>query len=192
MNFLAHLYLSGSNEKIKVGNFIGDFVKGNQLEIYDSEIQKGIKLHREIDHFTDTHEIVLKSKVRLRESFGHYSPVIVDIFYDHFLAKNWIEFYPIELKKYTADFYTMIANYSSIVPDAVNNMLTYMKAGNWLYNYQFLEGINKALSGMAKRTKFDSKMETATASLEENYEAFQNEFNEFFPLLVSHSKSFLK
>ena len=186
MNFLAHLFLSGENEKVKVGNFIGDFVKGNQLEKYDAEIQIGIKLHREIDYYTDSHPVVLESKKRLRPKFGHYSPVIVDVFYDHFLAKNWHSYMPVELKKYTTIFYQMIKGYSSVIPQAVNNMLVYMSETDWLYNYQFLEGIDRALTGMSRRTKFESKMEVAAKSLEEHYDLYENEFRIFFPQLQSH------
>lgn len=192
MNFLAHLFLSGDNEKIKVGNFIGDFVKGGNLGEFEEEIQKGIRLHREIDTFTDTHEVVLQSKTRLRAKFRHYSPVIVDIFYDHFLAKNWSQFSSTPLDRFTANFYQMISHYSTIVPYAVNNMLVYMKEKNWLYNYQFLEGIDQALTGMSRRTTFDSNMEVAVESLRDNYEAFEDEFQRFFPDLQDHSASFLK
>lgn len=192
MNFLAHILLSGENEKVKIGNFIGDFVKGNKFENYDEEIQLGIRLHREIDSFTDSHPIVLISKTRLREKFSHYSPVIVDVYYDHFLAKNWLDFSTVDLKKFTKDFYDTIANYSSVVPETVNNMMVYMREQNWLYNYQFLDGLDRALTGMSQRTKFDSKMELAVGSLEEHYDAFENEFTEFFPELQKHSQSFLK
>ena len=186
MNFLAHLFLSGENEKVKVGNFIGDFVKGNQLEKYEAEIQLGIKLHREIDHYTDSHPIVLESKKRLRPTFSHYSPVIVDVYYDHFLAKNWNKFMQVELKHYTTKFYQMIKGYSNVIPQAVNNMLVYMSETDWLYNYQFLEGIDRALTGMSRRTKFESKMEVAAKSLEEHYDLYENEFRIFFPQLQSH------
>ena len=192
MNFLAHLFLSGENEQIKVGNFIGDFVKGKEFEKYNAEIQQGIRLHRAIDTFTDSHAIVLKSKTRLRSKFGHYSPVIVDVFYDHFLAKNWSDFSKVDLKSFTVNFYKMIEKYSSIIPEAVNNMLYYMKRKNWLYNYQFIDGIDRALKGMAQRTKFESKMDEAVESLNESYDAFENEFRTFFPDLQNHSQSFLK
>lgn len=192
MNFLAHLFLSGENEKVKVGNFIGDFVKGNKLEEYDDEIQFGIRLHREIDSFTDSHPVVLESKTRLRPIFSHYSPVIVDVYYDHFLAKNWSNYSSIELETYTLQFYKMIANYSSVIPEAVNHMLEYMTQKNWLYNYQFVDGIDKALSGMSRRTKFNSKMELAAASLKSNYVEFENEFTRFFPDLQEHAQKILE
>lgn len=192
MNFLAHLLLSGENEKVRIGNFIGDFVKGNKFDNYDDQIQLGIRLHREIDSFTDAHPIVLLSKTRLREKYRHYAPVIVDVYYDHFLAKNWNDFSQIDLKKFTQKFYETIASYSTVVPEAVNNMMVYMREQNWLYNYQFIDGLDRALTGMSQRTKFDSKMEMAAESLKENYADFENEFNLFFPELQEHAQSYLK
>lgn len=192
MNFLAHLFLSGDNEKVKIGNFIGDFVKGSKFENYDEEIQLGIRLHREIDSFTDSHPVVLQSKTRLREKFRHYSPVIVDVYYDHFLAKGWSDFSNTELKKYTQDFYDLISRYATVVPEAVNNMMVYMREQNWLYNYQFLDGLDRALTGMSRRTKFDSKMELAVESLKLHYEDFEREFDLFFPDLQKHCQEFLK
>jgi acyl carrier protein phosphodiesterase len=90
MNFLAHLHLSGNNPNIMLGNFMGDFVKGKSYrQQYEPEIIKGIELHRSIDEFTDSHPVVTESKNRLRPTYRHYSGVIVDVFYDHFLAANW-------------------------------------------------------------------------------------------------------
>ncbi len=192
MNFLAHLLLSGENDKVKIGNFIGDFVKGNQIEEYEKDIQFGIRLHREIDSYTDAHPVVLQSKKRLRPSFGHYSPVIVDVYYDHFLAKNWAAFSSTDLKEFTVQFYEMISKYSSVIPQAVNHMLVYMSKKNWLYNYQFIDGIDRALTGMSKRTKFNSKMEVAAISLKKNYTEFEDEFQQFFPDLQKHAQTFFK
>src|SRR5665213_700385 len=92
MNYLAHFFLSGDKENLILGNFIADSVKGKQIELYAEEIRVGIKMHRSIDFFTDTHAVTSRSKNLLRNEFNHYSGVIVDIFYDHFLAKNWNEF----------------------------------------------------------------------------------------------------
>ena len=191
MNFLAHIYLSGSNEKLMVGNFIGDFIKGNQIFELDEEIQKGVRLHREIDSFTDSHPIVLESKIRLREKFSHYAPVIVDVFYDHFLAKDWHMFSDTALLPFTEQFYQTMAQYNGDIPDAVTHMLGFMSRDNWLYHYQSIEGINRSLTGMSKRTKFDSKMEMAAQSLKAYYESFSDEFHQFFPILQNHVSEYL-
>jgi len=192
MNFLAHLLISKDNEQIMVGNFIGDFVKGSQIKNYNQDIQKGIRLHRAIDSFTDSHPVVLESKKRLRSKFRHYSPVIVDVFYDHFIARDWKKFSSEPLIEFTLRFYKLMEQYQEVVPKGVSHMLYHMSTGNWLYNYQFLEGINKALTGMSRRTKFTSKMELATSSLEEHYSQFENEFHTFFPELLTFSHNFEK
>jgi acyl carrier protein phosphodiesterase len=193
MNFLAHLYLSGDNPKIKIGNFIGDFVKGKNLtERFDADLAKGIALHREIDWFTDTHSVVKQSKDRLRPKYRHYSGVIVDIFYDHFLAQNWDHYSKQRLPDFAEECYTIIQQHESILPEEVKYMMPYMIKGNWLVNYSKLEGIQRALSGMARRTRFESKMEESVTDLQHHYEEFKKEFEAFFPDLVSNSKAWMK
>lgn len=190
MNFLAHLYLSGDDEKLMIGNFIGDFVKGSQLITYDSEIQQGILLHRAIDTYTDAHPVVLESKKRLRLAFRHYAPVIVDIYYDHFLARKWDHYSSQPLLEFTRWFYKTIATYKNILPNAVFHMLTFMERDNWLYHYQTIEGIDRALTGLSRRTKFTSNMEHAAAALEQDYAAFEDEFDRFFPDLQKFVSKF--
>src|SRR5688572_11354829 len=126
MNFLAHLYLSGNNRKLMVGNFIGDFVKGRQaLEKFDPEIIRGIEFHRNIDAFTDTHQVVAQSKNRLRPKYRHYSGVIIDVFYDHFLAKNWNLYHEDSLPNFANHVYRVIESYDPILPQKVKYMLPY-------------------------------------------------------------------
>lgn len=192
MNFLAHLYLSGNNPKIMIGNFMGDFIKGRAyLNQYDSEIIKGIDLHRSIDEFTDSHAIVTQSKNRLRPKYRHYSGVITDVFYDHFLAANWNQFHPLPLAQFAQQAYQTIQSFDAELPAELNHMMPYMVNGNWLLNYSNLEGIHRALSGMARRTPYESKMEESVTDLREDYDAFKNEFMEFFPLLEAYCKSIL-
>jgi len=192
MNFLAHLYLSGDNHKIMLGNFIGDFVKGrNALEQFDLEIIRGIELHRAIDEFTDRHPIVTVSKNRLRPKYRHYSGVIVDVFYDHFLARNWDTYHPELLPDFADKAYGVIQSHDPILPKEVKFMMPYMIKGNWLVNYAKTEGIHRALSGMARRTPYESKMDEAVIDLKLNYGEFYNEFTEFFPQLKSFSQKLL-
>lgn len=174
-----------------IGNFIGDFVKGKQFELYEEQIRKGILLHREIDRYTDSHKVVKQSKKRLQPTYRHYSPVIVDVFYDHFLSANWDKYSERSLLTYTKGFYSLTEKFKTIIPERAIYMLKYMKAGNWLYNYQFVEGIDQALTGMSKRTKFDSGMENASIDLQKEYDAFKSEFELFFPDLVAHANKYL-
>lgn len=193
MNFLAHISLSGDNPKIMVGNFIGDFVKGrNLLEQFEPEIARGIALHRAIDEFTDSHPIVTISKNRLRPTYRHYSAVIVDMFYDHLLAKNWEQYYKEFLPDFAERSYRILEGFHPILPEGVKYMLPYMTKGNWLVNYARFEGIDRALSGMARRSKYESKMELAVDDLKKNYEDFTQEFSIFYPQLQAFSKNWLE
>lgn len=193
MNFLAHISLSGDNPKIMVGNFIGDFVKGrNLLEQFEPEIARGIALHRAIDEFTDSHPIVTISKNRLRPTYRHYSAVIVDMFYDHLLAKNWEQYYNEFLPDFAERSYRILEGFHPILPEGVKYMLPYMTKGNWLVNYARFEGIDRALSGMARRSKYESKMELAVDDLKKNYEDFTQEFSIFYPQLQAFSKNWLE
>lgn len=193
MNFLAHLYLSGESPQLKTGNFIGDFVKGKNLtDRFDPEVAKGIVLHREIDWFTDRHPVVKQSKDRLREKYRHYSGVIVDIFYDHFLAKHWDNYSEQVLPDFADECYDLLQQQKDMLPEEVNFLLPYMIKGNWLVNYSRLEGIQKALSGMARRTRFESKMEQSVVDLENHYELFREEFELFFPELNAFCERWIK
>src|SRR3954470_8758842 len=131
MNFLAHQYLSGNNTDLMVGNFIADFVKGRlALQGFDKEIIKGIELHRAIDEFTDTHSVVTQSKNRLRPKYRHYSGVIVDVFYDHFLAKYWSQYHHDPLEDFADHIYKTMETFYPVVPAGFKNMFPYMIRGN--------------------------------------------------------------
>ena len=180
MNFLAHLYLSGNNKDLMIGNFIADHVKGSKFSHFSEEIQKGITLHRQIDSFTDSHEIIRKSKHRLHERYRHYDGVIIDIFYDHFLAKNWKNYSEIPLGVYVKSVYQLLNENIEILPEKTQEMLPYMIQYNWLYNYQFAKGIQEVLNGMNRRTNGKSQMNLATEDLLNHYSDFEKDFTSFF------------
>ena len=180
MNLLAHLYLSDNNTDIMIGNFIADHIKGNKFSQFPDDIQKGIKLHREIDTFTDTHEVVRKSKRRLHQRYRHYDGVIIDIFYDHFLAKNWRNYSAIPLNVYVQSVYKLLEQNLNILPEKTQEMFPYLVKYNWLYNYQFAKGIQEVLNGMNKRTQGKSKMNLASEDLLLHYQEFEDDFTLFF------------
>ncbi|WP_111307213.1 ACP phosphodiesterase [Confluentibacter sediminis] len=188
MNFLAHIYLSGDNELITIGNFIADGIKGNDYKTFSNDFQVGIMLHRHIDTFTDAHETVRKSTKRLHEKYGHYSGVIVDILYDHFLAKNWNLYCHIPLVEYVDNFYTSLEVHYDLLPLRIKKMMPYMIADNWLLSYASIEGIAKVLDGMNRRTKNRSGMNEAVQELEVFYMEFESEFTHFFEELIVFSK----
>jgi acyl carrier protein phosphodiesterase len=192
MNFLAHIYLSGDDNAITIGNFIADGIRGNDYKKFPKDIQTGIILHRHIDTFTDTHKIVRQSTKRLHKNYGHYSGVIVDILYDHFLAKNWKTYSNVPLAKYVGDFYDLLEDNFDILQTRVQKMMPYMVANNWLLSYASVDGIAKVLEGMNRRTQNRSKMNLAVNELEEFYDSFETEFTLFFAELIEYSKQELK
>lgn len=163
-----------------IGNFIADHIKGNNFTQYNAEIQQGIFLHREIDTFTDTHSIVRESKRRLHERYRHYDGVIIDIFYDYFLAKNWEKYSAIPLNVFTKSIYILFDTISGDLPIKSQNFIKYMIEYNILYNYQFKEGIERVLKGMNHRTKGKSQMHLAIVDLQELQSEFETDFTIFF------------
>lgn len=187
MNYLAHIYLSGNNELVTIGNFIADGIKGKSYKNYPIDIQKGILLHRHIDTFTDAHETVRLSTKRLHKKYSHYSGIIVDILYDHFLAKNWKNYCSTPLDIYIDNFYDSLENNYEILPSRIQKMMPYMLADNWLVSYASIDGISRVLDGMNRRTKHRSSMNEAVVELEEFYTEFENEFSSFFDELITFS-----
>jgi len=188
MNFLAHIYLSFGDDEITIGNFIADSIRGNKFKHLPEKVQKGIKLHRNIDSFTDAHPTVRQSTKRLHKNYGHYSGIIVDIFYDHFLAKNWKSYSKEPLDVFVDDFYDLLEDNYEILPVGVHRMMPYMISDNWIFNYSKMEGIARVLNGMNRRTKNKSKMNFAILDLEEHYDEFEKEFTSFFEELITFSQ----
>lgn len=192
MNFLAHIFLSGNNDELKIGNFIADAVKGNKYKNYPEGIQKGILLHRQIDSFTDAHPIVRRSKRRLHARYRHYDGVIIDILYDHFLAKNWLDYHREPLSNFAGNFYLLLEKNKALLPEKVKTLMPYMIAQNWLASYATLEGIEKVLQGMNRRTQEKSQMHLAIKDLQDHYLDFENDFTEFFKNLRNFCELTLK
>ncbi len=191
MNFLAHIFLSGNSEEMMIGNFIGDFVKGKYEDKYSTELKNGIRLHREIDWYTDNHALIDTGKNRLWEKYRHYGGVIIDMYYDHFLAVDFIQYANQDLKSYVSQSYELLEKHKDKMPLKAQKMLPFMINNNWLEAYQHVEGIKKALTGLSKRTKFKSNMEYAGEDLEEHYDAYKEEFHLFFPQIIKHTTAFI-
>ncbi|MFD0836108.1 ACP phosphodiesterase [Mariniflexile aquimaris] len=187
MNYLAHIYLSGDNDLVTIGNFIADGIKGSSYKNYPKDIQTGVLLHRNIDTFTDAHAVFRQSTKRLHEKYGHYSGIIVDILYDHFLAKNWSVYSDMALAIYVDKFYNSLEQHYEILPMRIQKLMPYMLTDNWLLNYESIEGISRVLSGMNRRTNNRSKMDKAVEDLELFYAEFEAEFTIFFDELIIFS-----
>jgi acyl carrier protein phosphodiesterase len=188
MNYLAHIYLSGENDLLKIGNFMADSIHGNKFNDYPTEIRKGILLHRSIDSFTDMHPVYRQSKHRLHAKYGHYSGVIMDIFYDHFLAKNWDKYSEEKLESFVGNFYHLLKNNYDLLTEKAKGILPYMIGRNWLVSYASIEGLEMILFQMDHRTKNKVAMHESIVELKQFYSEFEQEFILYFEELIQHCK----
>ncbi len=180
VNFLAHIYLTDGYPMETIGNFMADGIKGKKYLKYSEEIQRGILIHRWIDSYTDSHPIVRQSTKRLHAKYGHYSGVIVDILYDHFLAKNWSNYHDESLDNYITRFYELLQDNHHLLTGRIQKMMIPMMEQNWLLSYANLDGIATVLYNMNIRTKRRVAMDEAIEDLKEHYDLFEDEFTRFF------------
>lgn len=188
MNFLAHSYLSGKNELLLLGNFIGDSVKGSMLNGFPDDMKKGIQLHRFIDHYTDHHEVVEETKQLLRPGFGKYAPVVADVYFDHFLASRWEEFHHETLEKHILNVHNILESNFALLPEKAQLFIPFLIRQNWMKSYATIEGISEVLIRMSRRTRFNSGMEKAQQDLRKNYQQYNDHFTLFFPDLINATK----
>ena len=190
MNFLAHLFLSDT-KNCMLGNFLGDFVKGLICKIpYDGEIKHGIILHREIDAFIDSHPVARRSMKRIDRKYALYSGILVDIFYDHFLAKYFDKFSNISLEDFADNAYKVLEENDDKVPENAKFVIPRMKAHNWLVKYRDLETIKVALKRLSQRIKHKNPLAKGFKFLTKHYDEFKSDFFEFFPTVIDFVKKF--
>ena len=158
MNYLGHAYLTPKNSDLLIGNYLGDHVKGKLKERYPEFIQQGIRLHRFIDHYTDTHKIVRSHCELMEKDLGHLSGVAMDMLYDHVLGKNWSDFSDIPLEEYSQKVFAECMNYKKYFPEKFEFMFRYMRRDNWLMAYATEEGILRALNGLSRRIRFENNL----------------------------------
>ena len=180
MNFLAHIFLSGSDDDIKIGNFIGDYVKGKAYHIYPDKIKEGILLHRFIDTFTDKSKYTHQAKSFFTPKYRKYSGIVIDIVYDHFLANNWKQYSSVELIDYINYFHCLVQKNTNMLPSAVQEMIPRLIANNRLYSYKSIEGVRFVLSKMATYTTLPDHADFAIDILQANYTDLNGLFNNFF------------
>jgi acyl carrier protein phosphodiesterase len=186
MNHLAHLYLSGKNENLIVGNFLGDFVRQKHIEVLPKGIAEGVGLHRFIDSFTDSHLEVRKAVILLRPYFGKYAPVVLDVFFDYYLASNWSKFEMLSLQEFSKYIEIILESHKKYFTDKAFRFYNFMLQKQILLHYQTKEGISEVLFQMAKRARFESGMENAGEVLEKHHNELLDTFHVFFPQLVAN------
>lgn len=181
MNYLSHALLSGPNDEILTGNMMGDSVKGNTFNTkYSKSISDGIVLHRFIDNYMDTHPLIKIGKKRIWPNYRHYAGVVMDLYYDHLLAKNWSRFSDISIDEFAQETYHRLEIHWDVMPEEAKMVIGHMIRKNWLGNYNSLEALTRTFQNMSKRTKFISHMETAVDDLSKYYEVYNDEFLSFF------------
>jgi len=184
MNFLAHTYLSGNNEEILIGNFIGDYVKGKKYVKYPEMIRKGILMHRDIDTFTDYHAITRRSRMRIIEKYHKYSGIIIDIFYDHFLASRFHKYSYLSLEDYVNFTYMILKRNYKLLPVAIKYWFPTFLENNWMMAYTTVDGIERVLERMSANTSLPDHAAYAVEVLRNEYSDFKADFEEFFPLII--------
>jgi len=186
MNFLAHAYLSRATPELLTGGLLGDFVKGRIDGQYAPRVCAGIVLHRAIDRYTDDHPLVQAARERVSPERRRFAGILMDVFYDHFLARDWHRFSNQPLGHFTRHVYTVLWPQRHTFPDRLQRMLPWMRAEDWLASYAEIESIDAALRGMARRFRFADRarpLADGVHDLVAHYDVLEREFHEFFPQL---------
>lgn len=180
MNYLAHAYLSSHSEALMVGNFIADHVRGNQLLAYPDEIQEGIRMHRAIDAFTDAHSEFKSCKRLFYNGFEKYSGILVDIYFDYFLASGFQNHSILSLPEFTNKTYAVYVKHRNLLPENSNRFLNYVLQNNIYNAYASKEGIEKVLYHLSQRINHGTFLNQSISLLNQNQTEMQDNFNLFF------------
>ncbi len=188
MNYLAHMFLSFEDPDIITGNFLGDMISNKDVKTYPERIRQGVFIHRKIDTFTDDHPDVLKGVRRLYGKHSKYASVLIDIYYDYILCLNWDKYSKEPMQVFADKIYTALKSNVDLMPDKVQRRLLGMVNGNWLMSYAKLEGIQYAILRMQSRASKPELLLDAVESLEKDLDLLNEEFNRFFPEIISYIK----
>jgi len=186
MNYLAHIFLSGIDDDIMIGNFIGDYVKGSDYNNYPEGIRKGIVLHRRIDSFTDGHKITHQSMSYFAPRYRKYAGIIIDVLYDHFLAINWERYSPQPLDQFKESVFEILKRYHSVLPDRVQYFIPSFIKNDWIGAYSTVEGILTVFDRMSMRTSLPNEGEFAREVIHKYYIQLQSEFLTYFPDIIRY------
>ena len=195
MNFLGHLYFSGNDPELQIANLYGDFVKGSDLTSFPSKVREGIQLHRQIDHYIDQHPKVRELLHQLYPHLPKVSGIAVDLFFDHLLAKNWSRFHSQSLREFTSNFYLLIPHLPDLYPLEFRYVLSKMEHDDWLFQYNSLEGLSMACTGLSRRIRFENNLSYAPSVfmkfetlIEQTFNAFMIDANLHFKDILSSKK----
>jgi acyl carrier protein phosphodiesterase len=188
MNYLAHLYLAGPEPEALVGALMGDFVKGPLTDRYPAPIVRALALHRRIDSYTDSHPVVAASRARMSPVRRRFAGIMVDLFYDHFLARHWDEYACEPLAAFATRVYALLDQHDALLPEQLRSIAPRMAQFDWLGSYARIESVHAALDRVSLRIRRENPLAGAGAELEANYATFQADFRAFFPDVVSFAQ----
>lgn len=181
MNFLAHAFLAGDAPALIVGGVVGDWIKGPLPGVLPDDLAKGVALHRAIDAFAETHPAFCRSRARMSPERRRYAGVLVDIFYDHLLARDWALLQRETLGSYCAEVYRQIAGRLDEIPESARYALELMAREDWLQSYRDLDGIADVLARMARRARRPNPLEGGEQEFLADASGFGDDFQAWFP-----------
>ena len=190
MNFLAHSYLSFSEEQL-VGNMIADFVKNRDVARLPESIQKGIKLHRAIDTFTDAHPLIHEAKAPFRPLVRLYSGAFVDVAFDYFLANDTTENSQREWQEHSQRVYAVLRRHEEFLPEVFKKVLDKMQQDDWLYNYRNEWGIEYSFRNVVNKAQFLDKTTNIFPAFLANKDFLREKYEIFFPEIKSFAQDFV-
>jgi acyl carrier protein phosphodiesterase len=188
MNYLFHLYLADGTEASLLGNLMGDFVKGRLDDTYPEAIRRGIELHRHIDSFAHRNAVVRRSLHRIDPSYGHCRGILVDVFYDHFLAKNWARHAEVPLSVFCRRVYHTLEKHHPGLPPGLRQIVPKMISHNWLESYRDIETIGIVLNRIASRISRPTPLARGIEELYLHYLDLEKDFTLFLPEAVSYAE----
>lgn len=189
MNWLAHLLLSEPTPAFRIGNLLPDLVSMPALTGLSAEYQAGIRQHRLIDAYTDSHPIVRRSVLRLGPEFRRFGGILVDMFYDHFLSREWAAFSNRPLPDFTGEVYASFDTHWTEIPTEAHPPLEGMRKYNWLCSYGDLDNLALTLKRMSQRFRRPVDLAGSIPVFEKDYAAYRSDFTEYFPQLQSHLRT---
>ena len=189
MNFLAHFYLSFDDPELLIGQFAGDHVRGKHLDHLPKQVANGIRLHRFIDNHTDTHSVNQELRQFIRPYFGLWSPVAIDLFYDHFLSLKWQKYHVIDLQEFADQCYTTLGANRVILNAEAKQLFYYMQKHNWLGSYGTQEGIGNAFRGLSQRVTRGESLSRGQELIETHGGYIEECFDHYFPQLIAETKN---
>jgi acyl carrier protein phosphodiesterase len=189
MNYLAHLFLAKPTPRSRIGNLLGDFQRGLDLTQCCPEVRAGIVMHQRIDGFTDSHPIVQDSKQLFSPPYRRFAGIVLDVLYDHFLAKHWQDYAEGDLEDFAGVIYQTLIAHQELLPEKLQRVLPDMVGNNWLCGYRDLAVVEYAITRIARRFKRPTPIVEAFPELVASYEILEEQFGIFFPELVGFARS---